>query len=111
MKIKRILSLSFILLFLTSTGCFSQLDFIDQTQTETGAQPNEDSENAVREFRESIKINVSGTVNTRPSNLFYAANQLIFNVRHHAKFFSYFQKRHSGKPDQKLFINFGSLIL
>ena len=82
MKIKRILSLSFILLFLTSTGRFSQLDFIDQTQTETDAQPNEDSENAVREFRESIKIDVSGTVNTRPSNLFYAANQLIFKVRH-----------------------------
>ena len=109
MKIKRILSLSFILLFLTSTGRFSQLDFIDQTQTDE--QPNEDSENAIRDFRESIKIDVSGTVNTRPSNLFYAANQLIFKVRHHAKFFSYFQKRLSSTPDQKLFINSGSLIL
>ena len=111
MKINRILSAGFILLFLSSTGYFSQFDFIDQTQTETEAQLTEDSENAVREFRETIKVNVSGTINTRPSNLVHAASQLIFKGRHHAQFFSYFQKQLTSNPAQKLFINFGSLIL
>gem|GEM_PF-3546211 len=111
MKINRILSAGFILLFLSSTGYFSQPDFIDQIQTETGAQLTEDSENAVREFRETIKINVSGASNTRPSNACYDVCQLIFMGIHDAQFASYFQRRLTTKPPQKLFINFGSLTI
>lgn len=111
MKINRILSAGFILLFLSSTGYFSQSDFIDQTQTEAGAQLTEDSEDAVREFRETIKINVSGASNTRPSNSYYDASQLTFMGIHDAQFASYFQRRLTARPAQKLFINFGVLII
>ena len=97
------------LVLLTSTGDFSQNDFPLKTRTEV--QLVEEDGDSLKEFRETIKFNLPDATTLQFHNFRYDASQLIFKIIHHTRYSCYLQRFQSKNPADKLFIDFGKILI
>jgi hypothetical protein len=117
-KIKRILSVSLILLVLaSSTGdgeVFSRDDhpsrkLLDQTNSK--AQFIKDSQEASQEFRESHKISVSEEGKSGINMVIHKTTLSMLQVSAYIQYSCYWREYLSRSVSKKLFITFGALLI
>ena len=109
-KIKRILSLSLIILVLLSLAIgFSQNDF-ESTVIHEGdiTQIVEDSDDAPLEFRKSFKLSIADKT---PSESSLYSSHLVFQAVRDTQYTCYLQKHLFAKPSSRMFIDLGALII
>ena len=96
-------------MMLSSAIGFSQNDF-ESTVIQEGdiTQIVEDSDDALQEFRQSLKVSIAEK--TRSDQSPYSS-PLVFQTRRETQYNSYFQKHLSAKPATRMFIDLGALII
>jgi hypothetical protein len=112
-KLKKIVSVCFILLvLLSSIGYYESEPLkIASGQPYAEAQLSVESDEEFQEFRHTIKISVSSPTATRSFDSFYSASLLVFTTVHNAIYCGYLQRHISSATLGRLFIQLGALIV
>ena len=115
-KIKDLLSVSLIfLVILSSIGYgegYSQNSLGKcQSGKATETQLGIESMDAPHEFLESLKISVSGEIESYRNFIFHSASDSNFTTISHLQYNCYLREHLSKSPSKKLFIDFGALII
>ena len=115
-KIKDLLSVSLIfLVILSSIGYgegYSQNSLgKGQSGKATETRLGVESLDAPHEFRESLKISISEEIEANGNFLFHKATDSNSSTISYFQYHSYLREYLSRSPSEKLFINFGALII
>ena len=80
-------------------------------QSATATQLIADNQEPANEFRENFKTIAVSNAHTSPYNIHFEASQFAYKTICFAQYDSYLHKRLSQNTSEKLFLNFGSLII
>ena len=113
MKLRKAIAVKSICLVLLSTlGCSgTEVMKAFPGPLQTGSQLAADSGEECQEFRETVKIRLSGSARARSSDILFDAGQLGSRTVHVSRYNFYLQKYLSAIQSRKLFIDLGALII